>query len=174
MDEVFQRLVSLLDSHQASYRVILHPAEGQSARVAEIRGTEPGQGAKAMLCSLKGADEVYGLVILSGDQRLDMKKVGAALGGKKAQLVPADLARELTGCVIGAIPPLSFDQRITLIVDPHLPSRYAEIAFNAGRLDASMVLDTQDYLRIARPLVLSVTQEPQAQGVPSDSGPATS
>ncbi|WP_414159472.1 YbaK/prolyl-tRNA synthetase associated domain-containing protein [Pseudomonas sp. BNK-45] len=167
MHEVFQRLVSLMDSHQARYRVILHPAEGQSARVAEIRGTEPGQGAKAMLCSLKGTSDVYGLVILSGDQKLDMKKVGAALGGKKAQLVPAELARELTGCVIGAIPPLSFDPRIALIVDPPLIERYAEIAFNAGRLDASMVLDTQDYLRIARPLLLSVTQETEGVQVPT-------
>lgn len=167
MHEVFQRLVSLMDSHQARYRVILHPAEGQSARVAEIRGTEPGQGAKAMLCSLKGTSDVYGLVILSGDQKLDMKKVGVALGGKKAQLVPAELARELTGCVIGAIPPLSFDPRIALIVDPPLIERYAEIAFNAGRLDASMVLDTQDYLRIARPLLLSVTQETEGVQVPT-------
>lgn len=167
MHEVFQRLVNLLDSHQARYRVILHPAEGQSARVAEIRGTEPGQGAKAMLCSLKGTSDVYGLVILSGDQKLDMKKVGAALGGKKAQLVPAELARELTGCVIGAIPPLSFDPRIALIVDPPLIERYTEIAFNAGRLDASMVLDTQDYLRIARPLLLSVTQESEGLQVPA-------
>lgn len=168
MHEVFQRLVNLLDRHQARYRVILHPAEGQSARVAEIRGTEPGQGAKAMLCSLKGTSDVYGLVILSGDQKLDMKKVGAALGGKKAQLVPAELARELTGCVIGAIPPLSFDPRIALIVDPPLIERYTEIAFNAGRLDASMVLDTQDYLRIARPLLLSVTQESEGlQVVPA-------
>ncbi|PUA43707.1 hypothetical protein C5U62_17165 [Pseudomonas protegens] len=167
MHEVFQRLVNLMDSHQARYRVILHPAEGQSARVAEIRGTEPGQGAKAMLCSLKGTSDVYGLVILSGDHKLDMKKVGAALGGKKAQLVPAELARELTGCVIGAIPPLSFDPRIALIVDPPLIERYAEIAFNAGRLDASMVLDTQDYLRIARPLLLSVTQETEGVQVPT-------
>ncbi|MEN5091882.1 YbaK/prolyl-tRNA synthetase associated domain-containing protein [Pseudomonas protegens] len=168
MHEVFQRLVSLLDSHQARYRVILHPAEGQSARVAEIRGTEPGQGAKAMLCSLKGASDVYGLVILSGDQKLDMKKVGAALGGKKAQLVSAELARELTGCVIGAIPPLSFDPRILLIVDPHLIERYAQVAFNAGRLDASMVLDTQDYLRIAQPRLLDVTQDLQAQSTAPD------
>ncbi|WP_256674849.1 YbaK/EbsC family protein [Pseudomonas sp. LD120] len=121
MHEVFQRLVNLLDSHQARYRVILHPAEGPSAWVAEIRGTEPGQGAKAMLCSLKGMSDVYGLVILSGDQKRDMNKVGAALGGNKAQLVPAALARELTGCVIGAIPPLSFD--------PPLIKRYAEIGF---------------------------------------------
>lgn len=163
MHDVFQRLVQLLDSHQARYRVIEHPAEGQSARVAEIRGTEPGQGPRPC-CGLKGGDDAYALVILSGDQKLDMKKVGAALGGKKAQLVAPELARELTGCVIGAIPPLSFDPRILLIVDPQLTSRYEQIAFNAGRLDASMVLSTEDYLRIAQPRLLSVTQDAPEEG----------
>ncbi|MEF9672564.1 YbaK/EbsC family protein [Pseudomonas sp. PCH446] len=87
-----------------------------------------------------------------------MKKVGAALGGKKAELVKAETAMELTGCRIGAIPPFVFDERIQLIVDPALTTRYGEIAFNAGRLDASMVLDTQDYLAIAKPQLLDVSQ----------------
>jgi len=85
MHPMFDRLVALLDARSASYRVLMHDAEGQSARVAEIRGTEPGQGAKAMLCSLKGQAGPYALVILPGDQKLDMKKVGAALGGKKSR-----------------------------------------------------------------------------------------
>ena len=36
MHAVFQRLVSLLDSHQARYRVIFHPAEGQSLSLIHI------------------------------------------------------------------------------------------------------------------------------------------
>ncbi|SDT36672.1 YbaK/prolyl-tRNA synthetase associated domain-containing protein [Pseudomonas fuscovaginae UPB0736] len=159
MYPVFDQLISLLDSHKANYRVLQHDAEGQSARVAEIRGTEPGQGAKAMLCSLKGQAERYALAILPGDQKLDMKKLGAALGGKKAELVKAETAMELTGCRIGAIPPFVFDERIELIVDPSLTRRYAEIAFNAGRLDASMVLASDDYLAIARPRLLDISQE---------------
>jgi Ala-tRNA(Pro) deacylase len=87
-----------------------------------------------------------------------MKKVGAALGGKKAELVNAQTAMQLTGCRIGAIPPFTFDERIQLIVDPSLTTGYGEIAFNAGRLDASMVLDTQDYLSIAKPRLVDIRQ----------------
>ncbi|NWA03470.1 YbaK/prolyl-tRNA synthetase associated domain-containing protein [Pseudomonas gingeri] len=158
MHPVFDQLVSLLDAHAATYRVLMHDAEGQSARVAEIRGTEPGQGAKAMLCTLKGQAGPYALAILPGDQKLDMKKLGAALGGKKAELVKAETAMELTGCRIGAIAPFVFDERIQLIVDPALTRRYDEIAFNAGRLDASMVLATRDYLAIAKPQLLDISQ----------------
>ena len=50
-----------------------------------------------------------------------------------------------------------FNPAIRLIADPWLLENFAEIAFNAGRLDTSMVLDSQDYLRIAKPLVAEIS-----------------
>ena len=50
---VFHELVQLLDAGSASYRVIEHPAAGKSEEVARIRGTQLGQGAKAMACKLQ-------------------------------------------------------------------------------------------------------------------------
>ena len=35
--------------------------------------------------------------------------------------------------------------------DPDLVARFREVAFNAGSLDRSIVLDSQDYVRIAQP-----------------------
>ncbi len=64
----------------------------------------------------------------------------------------------LTGCVLGAIPPFSFHPDLVLAADPELFDRYGEIAFNAGRLDASMVLATPDYLRIAQPRLIPLRQ----------------
>ena len=65
---------------------------------------------------------------------------------------------ELTGCVLGAIPPFSFHAELQLVADPELFARYSEIAFNAGRLDASIVLAADDYLRIARPQLADFRQ----------------
>jgi Ala-tRNA(Pro) deacylase len=53
--------------------------------------------------------------------------------------------------VPGAIPPFSFHPQLKLVADPELFDRYDEIAFNAGDLTRSVVLDAQDYLRIATP-----------------------
>jgi Ala-tRNA(Pro) deacylase len=47
------------------------------------------------------------------------------------------LAQELTGCAIGAIPPISFDGSLKLVVDSDFLEHEAQIAFNAGRLDRS-------------------------------------
>lgn len=154
---MFNKLNALLQQEHARFRVIHHPAEGTSEKVAEIRGTLPGQGAKAMLCRIKERPEVLVLAVLSGNRKVDFKKLGQSVGGKKASLVPADEATELTGCVMGAVPPFSFWPNVRLVVDPQLLADHGEIAFNAGRLDTSMVLNSEDYTRIAAPLIAAIT-----------------
>ncbi len=153
---VYEKLVKLLEQERARYRVLEHPAEGRSDLVAAIRGTSPGQGAKAMLCMSNDDNPSWVLAILPGDRKLDFKKVAVAGGLKKATLASSDDAQRETGCVIGAIPPFSFSSTITLVVDPALVDSFGEIAFNAGRLDRSILLDSADYVRIAQPILHSL------------------
>lgn len=155
---VFERLCALLAHANARYRVIEHPAAGRSEEVAAIRGTQPGQGAKAMLCTFRARPQLLVLTVLPGNRKLDFRKVGAAFDLPKATLVDAERATEVTGCVVGAIPPFVFSDEIALVVDPAL-LEWGEIAFNAGRLDRSIVLDAADYLRIAQPRLVAIAQE---------------
>ena len=152
----FDRLVALLEAQGARFRVIEHPAEGRSDLVAQLRGTAPGQGAKAMLCRSKDGDPAYALVVLPGDRKLDFKRVAQALDMKKATLASPEEAIAVTGCVIGATPPFVDGASPRLVVDPALVGEFAEIAFNAARLDSSIVLASADYLRIARPRLHAV------------------
>jgi len=153
---VFKRLQQLLTEAGARFRVVEHPLEGNSERVAAVRGTEVGQGAKAMICKLKNADFNV-MTIVPGDCRVDLKKVAQHYGCAKAGLLSPEEATAQTGCAIGAIPPFSFDPKLRLLVDPELFRRYREIAFNAGRLDRSIILNADDYLRIARPELATIT-----------------
>jgi Ala-tRNA(Pro) deacylase len=153
---MFDRLTALLESRNAQFRIIEHPAEGRSDLVARIRGTAPGQGAKAMLCKSKDGSRNLVLAVLPGDRKVDFKKVAEAAGLKKVTLATADEAMQETGCAVGAIPPFSFSANIKLVVDPRLVENFGEIAFNAGRLDRSIVLDSNDYVRIAKPILQSV------------------
>jgi Ala-tRNA(Pro) deacylase len=157
---VFQQLVALLDGGGARYRVIEHPAAGKSEEVARIRGTEVGQGAKAMACKLQvpGAPAIHVLAVLAADRQLDLAALARQFGAKRASLMSPKEIAAMTGCVLGAIPPFSFHPELTLVADPELFERYREIAFNAGRLDASMVLDADDYLRLAAPRMAEIRQ----------------
>lgn len=157
---VYLKLVALLDGEDARYRVIGHPAAGKSEEVARIRGTEVGQGAKAMACTLKMPDgpPQHVLAVLAADRQLDLAALAACCGAKRASLMSPREIASLTGCVLGAIPPFSFHAGLALVADPELFVRFAEIAFNAGRLDASIVLAAADYLRIARPRMAEIRQ----------------
>ncbi|AHV93900.1 YbaK/prolyl-tRNA synthetase associated domain-containing protein [Bordetella holmesii] len=151
--DVFEQLQDLLTKHAVSFRLLRHPAAGKSVEVAAIRGTEVSQGAKALVCRIKisATQRKHVLAVFPADAQADLEAIARAAGGKKAALASLDLARELTGCEIGAIPPFSFNPELQLIVDPTLRQRHDEIVFNAGRLDASILLRTEDYFRIAQP-----------------------
>jgi Ala-tRNA(Pro) deacylase len=157
---VFRQLLALLDGGGARYRVIDHPAAGKSEEVARIRGTEVGQGAKAMACklSIPGGPALHVLAVLAANRQLDLAALARQFGAKKASLMSPKEIDTLTGCVLGAIPPFSFHPALQLVADPELFERYREIAFNAGRLDASIVLDADDYLRLARPRMATIRQ----------------
>jgi Ala-tRNA(Pro) deacylase len=57
---------------------------------------------------------------------------------------------------VGAIPPVAFNSSLKLVVDKQFLERESEIAFNAGRLDRSIVIDAADYARIVCPTTVSI------------------
>lgn len=148
----FNRLTALLDQQQARYRLVEHPKAGKSEQVASLRGTLLGQGAKALVCHVKGNGvRQYVLAVLPADQQADLDSLAQGVGGTRASLAsPSEVAR-LTDCVFGAIPPFSFHADLLLVADPLLFERFDELAFNAGMLERSLILDTRDYQRIAQP-----------------------
>jgi Uncharacterized conserved protein len=160
---VHQHLLEVLDTEQARFRVMEHEAIGKCEAVSEIRGTALGQGAKALVCKVKGNGvKQHVLAILAADQQADLQRLAQHLGGLKASLASPAEVDELTACVFGAIPPFSFHPSLKLVADPLLFERFDEIAFNAGLLDKSIIMDTQDYLRIAKPELAVFRRENEA------------
>ncbi|QLB16559.1 hypothetical protein A6B40_02640 [Mannheimia varigena] len=159
-EQTFQQLTALLDSHQARYRIVEHSSAGKSEEVAKIRGTEIGQGAKALVCKVKGNGIKQAvLAILPADYQADLSKIAEHLGGLRASLAsPAEVA-ELTDCVFGAIPPFSFHSDLLLVAEPSLFERYDELAFNAGTLERSIILNTVDYQRIVNPTLVKFAKD---------------
>jgi Ala-tRNA(Pro) deacylase len=157
---IHQHLLDVLTVEQARFRVMEHEAIGKCEAVSEIRGTALGQGAKALVCKVKGNGvKQHVLAILAADQQADLSRLSSHLGGLKASLASPAEVDSLTACVFGAIPPFSFHPSLKLVADPLLFERFDEIAFNAGLLEKSIVMDTQDYLRIAQPELVTFRRE---------------
>ncbi|HDR2158597.1 TPA: YbaK/prolyl-tRNA synthetase associated domain-containing protein [Enterobacter cancerogenus] len=158
--ETHQQLIDLLTRQQAQFRVVEHEAVGKCEAVSEIRGTALGQGAKALVCKVKGNGvKKHVLAILAADQQADLSQLASHFGGLKASLASPAEVDTLTACVFGAIPPFSFHPDLALVADPLLFERFDEIAFNAGLLEKSVIMNTADYLRIARPELVAFRRQ---------------
>ena len=158
-EKTFAKLTALLDQHNSTYRVVEHPSAGKSEDVAKVRGTELGQGAKALVCVVKGNGiKQHVLAVICSDYQADLKALALALGGTRASLASPDEVQELTDCVFGAIPPFSFHEKLLLVAEPKVLQRFDEIAFNAGTLERSIILKTTDYARIAKPRLVEFRQ----------------
>ena len=155
--DVFDQLVALLGDARAKFRVIEHEAEGRSEAISVIRGNRPDQAAKAMVLDLRGGGggRRHVLAILPGSRKLDFGAVAALFEARKCGFASPDTAQELTGCVMGSVPPFALNPALAVVVEEDLLANDT-LFFNAGRLDRSMELDTRDWLAVAKPRVARI------------------
>jgi Ala-tRNA(Pro) deacylase len=157
MTDVHEQLCALLDAEGAVYRVIEHEAEGRTEVVAKIRGNRIEQSIKSIVLQVRVSkkENVYCLANVPGDCRIDFDGVKRHFDASSAAFAKPDKARELTGCAIGAIPPFSFNDQLPVLADPSIQEN-EEVVFNAGRLDRSITMKLEDYIRIAGPVLVSI------------------
>lgn len=150
--DVYARLIADLDASGARYRLIEHAPEGRTELVSALRGHALASAAKCLILLVKiGKKQTrYVLAVVPGDARLDLAAVKALLGASYVAFADTGKAEHLAGSVTGTVLPFSYDQRLELIADPALLDR-GELYFNAGRLDRSITLASEDYMRLAQP-----------------------
>ena len=167
MADIHEQLLALLDGEGASYRLIEHEPEGRTEVIARIRGNKVQQSIKSMVLQvrLKQKENIYCLANVPGDCRVDFAGVKKHFQADSVAFAQKDKAQELTGCVIGAIPPFSFSDRLILLADP-LIQENEEVVFNAGRLDRSIMMKLSDYIHIAGPLLVPIAlrSDPPSEG----------
>ncbi|TDD00643.1 YbaK/prolyl-tRNA synthetase associated domain-containing protein [Nonomuraea deserti] len=149
-----------MDTAKARYRLIDHAPEGRTEEVSVLRGNDVAQAAKCLIVMVKvGKKQTrHVLAVVPGDARLDLQAVKALHDGTYVAFAGKDKAEELAGSVSGTVLPFSFDPRLELVADPALLEQ-PEIYFNAARLDRSMALATDDYVRLAGPRLAPITAD---------------
>lgn len=103
---------------------------GDAARAV---GVELGQIVKSLVFVTKSdEDELEAVICLvSGPNRVDLPRLGAILGRSDVRRASAVEANDLTGFVIGGIPPFGHLRRLRVIMDPDL-GRYPVVWSAAG------------------------------------------
>ena len=124
-----------------------------SADAAAAIGCTVAQIAKSVIFRAKGAGQPV-LVIASGVNRIDEKKLEAALGDKIGR-ADADFVRNTTGFAIGGVAPVGHTGPVRIFIDQDL-DQYDEIWAAAGSPNAVFRLTPADLRRITGGTVLVI------------------
>lgn len=128
--------------------VMLDDAARTAQQAADALGVEVGQIAKSIVFRRK-SDDAAVLVVTSGDQRVDEKKVEALVcpDGKRLGRADAAFVKTRTGFSIGGVSPLAHATPTVTLIDQSL-FRFDEIWAAAGHPHGVFQLSPQALLRL--------------------------
>ena len=131
---------SYIDKNGINAEIIMFEAEQAktSASAAEHLGCEVAQIAKSII--LKAEQPI--LVILSGDMRVDLKKISDFIG-QKAKLASPEYVIEEVGFIIGGVPPMGFDRPVKILMDKSV-ERFAEVFSSGGSRESILRISVDD------------------------------
>lgn len=127
-----------------------------SADAAAAIGCSVAQIAKSVVFRAKASNRAV-LVVASGVNRVDEKKLNALLGEKVGK-ADADFVRAETGFAIGGVAPVGHGGRLAVYIDQDL-NQYAEIWAAAGSPNAVFKLTPADLLRLTGGKVAVLKQD---------------
>jgi len=117
-----------------------------SELAARSLGVQVGQIAKTILLL---ADETPVVVVISGDRRVDTKKVRALGHGKRVRLAGAEDVVSRTGFAVGAVSPVALPDGVPIYLDRSL-RRFETIYPAAGETNNMFVTTPEELLSITR------------------------
>jgi Cys-tRNA(Pro)/Cys-tRNA(Cys) deacylase len=109
---------------------------------------------KTLVVSVDGA---LAVAIVPVANRLDLKAIAAAVGGKKATLADPALAEKRTGYVVGGISPVGQRSKIPTVLDASA-SDYPTIFVSGGRRGFDIEIAPADLLRVTEATTAAIAR----------------
>jgi Cys-tRNA(Pro)/Cys-tRNA(Cys) deacylase len=136
---------------KAKIAFTLHPydhdprAEAYGDEAAAALGIEPTRIFKTLIALVDGK---LVCAVVPVAQRLDVKALAAAVGGKRGGLAEPAAAARATGYVVGGISPIAQKSRLPVVVDGSA-ERFDTVFVSAGRRGLQVELAPADLARAA-------------------------
>ena len=145
---------SYMEENSINGEIIMFKAEQAktSASAAEHLGCEVAQIAKSIV--LKADNPI--LVILSGDMRVDLKKLSEVIG-QKAKLASPEYVSEEVGFIIGGVPPMGFDRPVRILIDKSI-ERFSEVFSSGGSRDSILKIDVNELKNVVKGEIVDVSK----------------
>ena len=99
------------------------------------------------------------LVINNGLTKVDRRKLAARLGVGKKQIkfASAEQALEITGYIVGSMPPFGHRQKLQTLIDPAV-TKFEIIFGGGGDINAMLRLTPAELLRVTRGEIIAVSE----------------
>jgi Cys-tRNA(Pro) deacylase len=148
--DVFQKKIDFLG---LKLKIVSLPQSTRTAvEAARAVGCQLGQIAKSIVFQSEKGNPV--LVIASGANRIDEKKLEKVLG-EKIKKADADFVRQETGFVVGGVPPFGHKKKITTFIDKDL-FNFSEIWAAAGDSFSVFKTTASELVKISGAVVFEV------------------
>ena len=102
------------------------------------------------------------VVLVSGTNRVDLPRLAAVLGRSEVRRATAREANDMTGFVIGGIPPIGHEPRLRVVMDPDL-GRFETVWAAAGLPNAVFPVSPSTLRMLADAHVAPIAEEPPVE-----------
>lgn len=155
MTKIKEQIIDLWVSSQARYREMSHAEVRTCADAKAERGDAIGIGTKSIL--LKSPADFF-ILAINSEQRIDFKRLRKVLSIHKCRFASPDEMLALTGLRPGSMPPFGKPIfNLPLYADQSI-FRHPTMAFSPGSFSHSIFVQTTDYIEIARPIRIDLSE----------------
>jgi Cys-tRNA(Pro)/Cys-tRNA(Cys) deacylase len=131
-------------------------AESFGLEAAEKLGVSPQRVFKTLVAQVDGKQLIMAIIPVA--ERLDLKKLAARAGGKKAELADPIAAERATGYVVGGIGPLGGRKKLPTMLDASAQT-FNTIFISAGQRGVQMELLREDLVRLTAATIADLTTQ---------------
>jgi Cys-tRNA(Pro)/Cys-tRNA(Cys) deacylase len=146
----------VLQAAGVAHRVLRYHHDPAAAsfgeEAARVLGLDPASVGKTLVARVDGALVV---AVVPVTDRLDLKALARAVGGRRAAMADPGDAERATGYVVGGISPLGQRRHLPVVVDAPLAA-LDEIFVSGGRRGLELGLAPGDLLRLCRATTAAV------------------
>jgi Cys-tRNA(Pro) deacylase len=151
-----ENLQRFVDQNQIAAQIL--PMEEDTPTVADAAralGVQEEQIIKSLVFLVDGQPA---LVISNGTRRVENREVARhfGVGRKRAKMARPEQALEITGYVVGAMPPFGHQTRLRTLVDPDVVAQ-REIFGGGGEVNAMLRLTPEELLRVTGAQIVRVS-----------------
>jgi Cys-tRNA(Pro)/Cys-tRNA(Cys) deacylase len=129
------------------------PSYGLEAAAA--LGVEPGRMFKTLVANV---DDGLVLAVVPVDRELDLKRLAAAVGGRRAVIADPAAAERATGMVVGGISPIGSRRPLAVVADVSILD-HETVFVSAGRRGLQLELVPADLVRLSKAQTTRVARD---------------